>query len=313
MGVALPVLLSVWMSAPEVPPVPQAQPSTSCVVLWREGEPLLLDSRHPQERSTQLVIGDVPPPEALIDCHGPCRVVLLLDGHRLVEVRGPHRWNSATGRLTPFSPSGPPDTDVSTQGPRETLLVDYREAPLRHQFPADCPVNGTVTSLPDIQTPDSPVLRVAPSSIRWISPVRDLRFDLELDELAHETAPAPLERWSNLRSAELPLTVILAPGGTFRIRLLPRESSLVPSLERVFRVASASDLAYYDETSKALDALASTLAPEIVAILRARFLQSEGLWGEARRIWIALAKSHPDLPELLSHASHLTMPWQALD
>ncbi len=305
------VVLSSWFSAPDPASTTQPAHMTSSVVLWREGSPTLSDPRHPQDRPTAVLIGDLPPSEATFDCADTCRIVLLLDGHRLVDLRGPHRWNAATGRLTPFFRAGSQDSPPFSPDPEETRLYGYREPPLR-PFTADCPaVADDLAPFLELETPDSPLLISAPDSIRWTSPVRDLRFDLELVQLGLDEPATVLERWSNLRSPELRLTVNLPPGGTFRIRLAPRDSSLVPSVERIFSVASPSDIAYFEETNAALDALTTTLAPELVAVLRARFLQSEGLWGEARRIWVALSKSHPDLPELRAHAARIARLWQA--
>lgn len=275
--------------------------------MWSDGEVGLegAESAPP----TRPIPGEVLSPPARIKAAVASRLVLLLAGDRLVELRGPGAWLFEAGRLIP---EARPGVGPSPE-PRVEALEAYREGPLPTLIP---PLSQPILqdlSLPPallILQPTAPVLRSDRPTIRWHWPYDGGRFDLLLERV-EETGRSlgVVERWQNLAGLSHTLWAPLERGASYRVSLRYRSGSdSSPIADRqVFHVLAASEIAAVDGALASLDTLqarASRQRPE-VEVLRARLLESHGLWAEAEAVWTALALRYPDNEALLQHALRL--------
>lgn len=306
------------LAVPRAPPRPLesvAPPRTEpgiavdgqLIAMWTDGEVGVEGAQ--SAPPARPIPGEVLSPPARLKVAAASRLVLLLAGDRLVELRGPGAWSFEAGRLIPEArPGGGPSAE-----PRVEALEAYREGPLPTLIP---PLSQPILqdlSLPPallILQPTAPVLRSDQPTIRWHWPYDGGRFDLLLERV-EETGRVLgiVERWQNLAGLSHALWAPLERGASYRVSLRYRSGSdASPIVDRqVFHVLATSEVAAVDGALASLDALqvkAARQRPE-VEVLRARLLESHGLWAEAEAVWTALALRYPDNESLLQHALRL--------
>lgn len=296
-------------AAPPESPSPALMIDGVMTTVWIEGDV----TRAPTDASaapTAPLIGEVLGRDTRVDVRAGGRLIVLAAGDRLVVLDGPGAWTVGAGQLDAVAPGMRPPSVVPVPG--------YREGPLPTLEPAtSAPLEDT--SLPPtllVLHPLSPVTRHDDPEIRWHWPYPGGRFDLvieELDDVAAESQPPRVrrvvERWQNLAGRAHALWSPLERGGTYRVRLAHRaEGGASPIAdERTFHVLDQSEIAFVNGALEALDALqesARHYRPEI-DVLRARLLESHGLWDEAESLWTGLSILYPGRAELLHQALRL--------
>lgn len=302
--------IALWLAATPPPePPPALLVDGVMTTVWVDGEV----TRAPTDASaapTAPLIGETLGRDTRIEARAGGRLLILAAGDRLVALIGPGTWTVGAGQLDVAGP----DARLPTVEP----LVGYRDGPLPTLEAATAgPLEDT--SLPPtllILHPLSPVTRQDDPEIRWHWPYPGGRFDLtieEIEDLAAESQPLRVrrlvERWQNLAGRAHTLWSPLERGGTYRVRLAHRaEGGASPIAdERIFHVLDQSEIAVVTGALEALDALQATARhyrPEI-DVLRARLLESHGLWDEAESLWTGLSILYPGHAELLHQALRL--------
>jgi len=283
-------------AAGEIPPVPIDRP----IVLWTDGD---VRARAAVGASASLpVIGDALEAGHSLELATNGRAVLL-DGERLVIVRGAGYWRAARGALE----------TANGDAPRVEVIGGYREGALPTLEPTtsqpldgDLGLAGTLA----LASPSGPVVRLPPTRVRWHWPHVGGRFDVTVTRAEPDGATTTVERWANLEGREHVLWARLEPGSEYRFDIaLAAQGVASPAIldARVVRVLAPSELAAVEGALAALDTVAAPSRrhrPEL-EVLRARLLESYGLWADAEAVWTGLSLLHPDRPELLHRAVRL--------
>ncbi|MCC6621041.1 MAG: hypothetical protein IT385_07285 [Deltaproteobacteria bacterium] len=290
-------------AAGDVPALPLERP----IVLWADGE---VRARAGASATwAPPVIGDALEDGHSLELATNGRVVAL-DGERLVVVRGAGYWRMTRGALE----------TVTGDGPSVERLAAYREGELPTLEPttsqpldADLGLAATLA----IVAPSGPVVRVPPTAIRWHWPHEGGRFDLTIARLETDGTTTDVERWGNLEGRQHTLWARLEAGNEYRVGIaLATHGVASPAIvdARVVRVLAPSELAAVEGALAALEAVASASRrhrPEF-DVLRARLLESYGLWADAQAVWVGLSLIHPERPELVHRAVRLHRRQQGL-
>ena len=247
------------------------------------------------------------------------RAVLLVDGDRLVAVRGPGRLRRERASLEVLAGASA----------RELGLAGYREGPLP-MIPAPVSLPADESAAAEVGlallAPAATTLRDPRPIIRWRWPEPEGRFDVTVTRLGGRLPPggpsragagAPgqpeevlVERWQGVTGRSLTLWAPLARGARYAATVT---LSGGPALGRAFAARAAFDVLGDSEeeaVSGSLGALTAlvqpgeSLRPEL-EVLRARLLESYGLLADAERIWSALALLYPGHAELRYQARRL--------
>lgn len=292
---------------------------TWLIVLWTDGEVVARAEDQRQTSASPLVLGERLGPGVIIDVANRARTILLAGGEQIATLKGPGRWLIETGRIS----SLPMPFDNSLRSPLARLdrLSGYREGPLPMLEPMSSQpmLNDPGSPLTlAIEHPSAPVTRSVRPEIRWHWPFDGGRFDLTIEQTdpSGTEVVSLFERWRNLDGrSHLPWSD-LEMGATYRISLThsnatdraPALGSSSPIIDRrVVHVLAPSEVAAVDGAITSLDALQGTnkkFRPEI-DVLRARLLESHGLWDEAEMVWTGLAILYPGQDDVLHNALRL--------
>lgn len=303
-------LLSDPVAPPDAPPAGLALDG-SLIVVWREGEVQCAPVDSSATPNAPL-LGDTLSPDTRVTVGTGGRLQILIAGDRLLTLDGPGTWIVASGRVQPIgalvAPGGP------WRPLRIEALATYREGPLPTlEAGSSQPLLGDLALPPTllITQPVVPVTRHEQPEIRWHWPYDEGRFDLVLEEVDADGASLRvIERWRNLAGRSHRLWAPLERGLTYRVRIAHRtdEDGATPiSDQRLFHVLAPTEIAAVDGALASLDALqqaARAYRPEI-DVLRARLLESHGLWDEAEAVWSGLTLRYPAEDELLHQALRL--------
>lgn len=268
----------------------------------------------------------------VVEAGGSSRAILLSGGERVATLTGSGRWLIETDRLTSLAQPTPgerpdrADRAGPLRSPRPKLdeLVGYREGPMAVLEPlASMPlvVDEALPMTLAITEPSAPVLRSEVPEIRWHWPFEGGRFDLILEEVDPSGVESVrlIERWRNLQTKQLRPWAPLLPGRTYRVTVslassAPERASAAPVIadspivdRQRFHVLAPSERGAIDGAVASLDALqkdAKRFRPEL-DVLKARLLESHGLWGEAEAVWTGLAILFPSRDDILAHALRL--------
>jgi len=298
--------------APPVSPVPLPEPLAidgALVVVWHEGDV----TRAPVDASaaaTPPLLGEQLIKDTRLEARAGGRLRILVAGDRLLALEGPGAWLVGSGQvLTLVDPPGL----AAGRPPRVEPLATYREGPLPTlEAGSSQPLLEDMTLPPTLLVthPIVPVTRHDRPDIRWHWPYPGGRFDLLLEEVDGDGHPLRvIERWRNLAGRSHALWAPLERGQSYRLRLSHRaeEGASPIADERVFHVLAPSEIAAVDGAVASLDELqriAPAYRPE-VDVLRARLLESHGLWDEAESVWTGLTLLYPGRDELLHQALRL--------
>jgi len=303
---ALP-LLPPGPSAPE-PPEPLALDG-ALVVAWHEGDV----TRAPVDASaapTPPLLGEQLVQDTRLEARAGGRLRILVAGDRLLALEGPGAWIVGSGQVLTLS--DPPEL-AGGRAPSVETLATYREGPLPTlEAGSSQPLLEDMTLPPTLLVthPIVPVTRHDRPEIRWHWPYLGGRFDLVLEEVGGDgQSVRVIERWRNLAGRSHTLWAALERGQSYRLRISHRaEDGASPIAdERVFHVLAPSEIAAVDGAVASLDELqraAPAYRPE-VDVLRARLLESHGLWDEAELVWTGLTLLYPGRDELLHQALRL--------
>lgn len=336
-GIALVLLAAttVWSRpAPTLPePASDSVPieGAALVVVWVDGEVTWRPEERREARPTPLVIGERLGPGLVVEAGASSRAVLLAGGDRLATMTGPGRWLLESDRITslPQPAERPERVGGALRSPRPQLerLTGYREGSIAVLEPlVSMPLvldEALPMTLALIQ-PAAPVLRSATPELRWHWPFEGGRFDLTLEETDASGIEAVrlVERWRNLQSKQLVPYAPLVQGRTYRVTLslgstlagasmgamgqdLAADSPIVD--RRVFHVLAPSEKSAVDGALGSLDTIqqgARRFRPEL-DVLKARLLETHGLWDEAEAVWTGLAILYPSRDDVLAHALRL--------
>ncbi len=300
----LSLLLTLFMLPP--PPLPEPLPiDGALVVIWYEGAVL----RSADGTTSPPLLGEVIVEETRIEARPKAKIEILVAGDRLLQLEGPGAWLVGSGRVQPIIEAELP----SARPPRVELLTTYREGPLPTlEAGSSQPLLGEMTLPPTllVTEPIVPVTRHDRPDIRWHWPYAGGRFDLLLEELDANGKPLRvIERWTNLTGRVHPLWAPLERGQRYRVKVAHRaeEGASPITDQREFHVLAPSEIAAVDGAIASLDELqrvAQSYRPEI-DVLRARLLESHGLWDEAEVVWTGLTLLYPGRDELLHQALRL--------
>lgn len=338
LGIALSALAAQRVSARPAPTLPEPAPDAiafegnGVVVLWVEGEVAWRPEDRREVQPTPLVIGERLEPGMVVEAGGSSRAILLSGGERVATLTGSGRWLIETDRLTSLAQPTPgerpdrADRAGPLRSPRPKLdeLVGYREGPMAVLEPlASMPlvVDEALPMTLAITEPSAPVLRSEVPEIRWHWPFEGGRFDLILEEVDPSGVESVrlIERWRNLQTKQLRPWAPLLPGRTYRVTVslassAPERASAAPVIadspivdRQRFHVLAPSERSAIDGAVASLDALqkdAKRFRPEL-DVLKARLLESHGLWGEAEAVWTGLAILFPSRDDILAHALRL--------
>jgi hypothetical protein len=244
---------------------------------------------------------------------------VLVAGDQLLLLDGPGAWLIGSGQVQSLDANGLPTREPGPDGkpvsrrPRVERLEGFREGPLPTlEAISSQPLLGDLALPPTllITNPIVPVMRVDRPEIRWHWPYLGGRFDLTLQEVDSDGESLRLiERGQNLAGRRHALWAGLDRGRSYRLRIAHRaeggESPIVD--ERVFHVLVPSEIAAVDGGLDRLDEVqrsSTDYRPEI-DVLRARLLESHGLWDEAEKVWTGLTLLFPGRDELLHQALRL--------
>lgn len=296
--------MMLFMLPPPTVPEPLAIDG-ALVVLWYEGTVL----RSADGTTSPPLLGEVIVEDTRVEAQGRAKIEILVAGDRLLELEGPGAWIVGSGRVQALAEATLP----SAKAPRVELLTTYREGPLPTlEAGSSQPLLSDMTLPPTLLViePIVPVTRHDRPDIRWHWPYAGGRFDLLLEELdANGKAVRVIERWTNLTGRVHPLWAPLERGQRYRVKLAHRaEDGASPITDqREFHVLAPSEIAAVDGAIASLDELQKTAKryrPEI-DVLRARLLESHGLWDEAEAVWTGLTLLYPGRDELLHQALRL--------
>lgn len=302
-------LVLALLAVPLEPPPAGLAIDGTLIIVWHEGEVTCAPVDGDAAPSAPL-IGEALTADTRVEAADGGRLQILIAGDRLLTLDGPGAWVVASGQVHPLASTHP----GVPRAPQLEPLATYREGPLPTlEAGSSQPLLGD-TSLPPtllITHPVVPVTRQERPDIRWHWPYEDGRFDLVLEEVDAEGAPLRvIERWRNLAGRSHRLWAPLERGLAYRVRVAHRtdEDGATPiSDQRVFHVLAPSEIAAVDGALASLDALqydARSYRPE-VEVLRARLLESHGLWDEAEAVWTGLTLRYPSKDELLHQALRL--------
>ena len=300
-------LLSLLLQVPE--PLPAAlELDGRLVVVWHEGE-VTMAPVDASAAASEPLLGEVLPPDTRVTARRGGRMQILAAGDRLLALEGPGVWVIAAGRLVTLGVSAA----ESGRPPRVELLETYREGP----FPtleagSSQPLLIDMALAPTLllTRPIVPVTREDRPEIRWHWPYASGRFDLLIEEIDGDGGSVRvIERWRNLAGRTHALWAPLLPGASYRVQIAHRsdDGSTPITDARSFHVLAPSEVAAIDGALASLDGLqqkARSYRPEL-DVLRARFLESRGLWDEAEAVWTGLTLLYPALDELLQQALRL--------
>ncbi len=295
---------------------------TWLIVLWTDGEVMARAEDQRETSASPLVLGERLEPGVVVEVASRARAILLAGGEQIATLKGPGRWLIETGRVS----SLPLPYDNSLRSPLARLdrLTGYREGPLPMLEPMSSQPMlvdpGTPLTLA-IAHPAAPVTRNVRPEIRWHWPFDGGRFDLTIEQTDPSGTEVVrlVERWRNLEGrAHLPWSD-LEMGATYRISLTHSPSADRPPTagasaspivdRRLLHVLAPSEVAAVDGALASLDALQGEgrkFRPEI-DVLRARLLESHGLWDEAEMVWTGLAILYPGKDDTLHNALRLHM------
>lgn len=345
LGIALGALAPMGVWARPAPTLPEPAPDAvafqgaSVVVLWVEGEVVWRPEDRREVQPMALVIGERLEPGTLIEASGGSRAILLSGGDRMATLTGSGRWLTETDRLTSLMQAGPgerPDRmeradradrvagPLRSPRPQLESLVGYREGPMAVLEPLISMPLALDEALPmtlAITEPSAPVLRSELPEIQWHWPFEGGRFDLVLEEVDPSGVEVVglVERWRNLQKKKLEPWAPLIAGRTYRVTVSlapssPERSSAgaatpdSPIIDRQrFHILAPSERSAVDGALASLDALqkdAKRFRPEL-DVLKARLLESHGLWSEAEAVWTGLAILFPSRDDVLAHALRL--------
>jgi len=308
----LPLVIALLAMPLEPPPAGLAIDGT-LVVVWHDGEVTSAPVDADVTPSAPL-IGEVLSADTRVEARKGGRLQLLVAGDRLLTLDGPGAWVVASGRVQAVASAPGAAPGHAPRPPAIEPLATYREGPLPTlEAGSSQPLLGD-TALPPtllITHPVVPVTRHEQPEIRWHWPYEDGRFDLVLEEVDAAGTPLRLiERWRNLAGRSHRLFSPLERGLAYRARIAHRtdEDGATPiSDQRTFHVLAPTEIAAVDGALASLDALqqaARSYRPEI-DVLRARLLESHGLWDEAEAVWTGLTLRYPAKDELLHQALRL--------
>lgn len=345
LGTALCALAPVELRARPAPTLPEPTPDavafegTGVVVLWVEGEVVWRPEDRREVQPMALVIGERLEPGMLIEAGASSRAILLSGGDRMATLTGSGRWLIETDRLTSLPQPGPgerpdrmdrvdrPDrvaAPLRSPRPRVDALVGYREGPMAVLEPLVSMPLVLDEALPmtlAITEPSAPVLRSELPVFRWHWPFGGGRFDLVLEEVDPGGIEVVrlVERWRNLQTKQLEPWAPLLPGRTYRVTVslastAPERASAGPTIadspivdRQTFHILAPSERSAVDGAIASLTAMqkeAKLFRPEL-DVLKARLLESHGLWGEAEALWTGLAILYPSRDDVLAHALRL--------
>ncbi len=300
----LSLLLTLFMLPLPTAPEPLAIDG-ALVVIWYEGNVL----RSADGNTSAPLLGEVIVEDTRVEAQGKAKIAILVAGDRLLELQGPGAWIVGSGRVQAIIEAELP----SAAPPRVEILTTYREGPLPTlEAGSSQPLLGEMTLPPTllVTEPIVPVTRHDRPDIRWHWPYAGGRFDLLLEELDGDgKSLRVIERWTNLAGRAHTLWAPLERGQRYRLKLAHRaEDGASPiSDQREFHVLAPSEIAAVDGAIASLDELqkaATRYRPEI-DVLRARLLESHGLWDEAEVVWTGLTLLYPGRDELLHQALRL--------
>jgi hypothetical protein len=289
------------------------------VVLWADGEVVWRPEERRDARPTSLAIGERLGPGTIVVAQAGARAIVLSGGDQIATITGPGRWLLETGRITSLVWPTTPPIDPPMRSPRARLdrLLGYREGPMPMLEPLssqpmfyDDPLPMTLA----ITQPSAPVSRSRPE-VRWHWPFDGGRFDLLIEETdaSGSEVVRVVERWRNLEGrSHVPMSELIE-GSTYRLTVSLTSTRRAtdggsPILDRrLLHILAPSEASAVDGALTSLDALqgqARRFRPEL-DVLRARLLESHGLWDEAEAIWTGLAILYPGNNDVLSHAMRL--------
>lgn len=330
------VVAALWLSSPspsfaqggrpdpgQAEPEPWSAPTENPrpVVLWTEGDVAWRHEEHREAGWTSAVVGERLAPGTLVEAAAGGRAILLAGSDLVATLVGPGRWLIETARLTSLPPGdGATGTGLPRAArPRLDRLQGYREGPLPLLEPLSSQPMLSESPLPmtlALTHPSTPVSRTVRPEIRWHWPYEGGRFDLTIEETdgtGGESARL-IERWRNLAGRQHLPVAELERGRTYRISLShagdsgPTTSARSPIVDRhSVHILATSEAVAVDGALASLDALqagARRFRPEI-DVLRARLLESHGLWDEAEAVWTGLAILYPGREDVLAHAMRL--------
>jgi hypothetical protein len=335
LAIALGIFAPRGVSARPAPTLPEPAPDAvelegnALVVLWVDGEVAWRPEDRREVQPTPLVIGERLEPGMIIEANAGSRAILLSGGERVATLAGSGRWLIETTRLSSLAQPAPGDRAERGGGlrsPRPQLdqLVGYREGPMAVLEPlASMPLvlDEALPMTLAIIEPSAPVLRSELPELRWHWPFEGGRFDLVLEEVdpGGNEVVRLVERWRNLQAKQLVPWAPLLPGRTYRVTVslassAPERSSAgsapsdSPIVDRQrFHILAPSERSAVDGAIASLDALqkeAKRFRPEL-DVLKARLLESHGLWAEAEAVWTGLAILYPTRDDVLAHALRL--------
>lgn len=302
-------LLCIALSAPDPLAIDGA-----LVVVWHEGEVTRAASDAAGNAfaasTAPLIIGEEITRPTRIDATAEARVRILVAGDRLLALDGPGSWVVAPGLVEALArePGARPST-----APRVEPLAGFHEGPSPTlEALSSQPLLGDLGLPPTLLVthPIVPVTRLERPEIRWHWPYAAGRFDLVLEEVDGDGASlVVIERWRNLAGRSHPLWAPLERGRRYRVRITHRSDADATPIadERVFHVLAPSEIAAVDGALASLDELqrgTDRYRPEL-DVLRARLLESHGLWDEAEKVWTGLTLLFPGRDDLLHQALRL--------
>lgn len=266
------------------------------------------------------LIGEVLTEPTRVDAGTGGQLRLLVAGHQLLLLDGPGAWQIGSGQVVTLDAAGfpareptPAGTAPASRPPRVEPLTGFREGPLPLLEPISSqPLLDDLTLSPSLTltSPIVPVIRTDRPAIRWYWPYPLGAFDLIIEEVDSEgRSLRRIERWQNVQGRDHTLWNPLDRGRRYRVRITHRvEGGLSPIADqRTFHVLAGSEIAAVDGSLDRLDELQrSSIAyrPEL-DVLRARLLESHGLWDEAETVWTGLTLLFPGRDTLLHQALRL--------
>jgi len=294
--------------------------ATTLVVLWTDGEVVARPEERRENAALPLLLGEHLGRGVVVDAALNSRAIFLAAGDELVTLAGPGRWLIETGQITALNI--PPDGRIRSPLARLDRLEGYREGPLPMLEPMSSQpmlVDPSSLLILAIAHPSAPVTRSVRPEIRWHWPYEGGRFDLIIEQTdpSGTEVVALFERWRNLEGRTHQPWADLEMGATYRISLAhaatsDRSPATSPASSpifdhRVVHVLAPSEIAAIDGATASLDRLqgnGTKFRPEI-DVLRARLLESHGLWDEAEMVWTALAILYPGKDDVLHNALRL--------